>query len=103
MKLGDPKPGTLVGVNTVFKRWAVIKGKLSDETFTVRHNRFFDPKFLPKEEDGPSIVEFDATGHTQYLLFLKKRDDGRYEAVSGAMDGYLSVKIVTPYSQPQAK
>jgi hypothetical protein len=32
------------------------------------------------------------TGRPQYLLFLKKWKDGRYEAVSGQIDPSLSVR-----------
>jgi hypothetical protein len=36
----------------------------------------------------------------EYLLFLKKRGDGRYEPVSGRIDPLLSVReLFNPYSR----
>jgi hypothetical protein len=65
--------------------------------------------------DGPSLVSFfmkpisidvmqqqrelkqkrqSVTSKPEYLLFLKKRKDGLYEAVSGQMDPGLSVRAL---------
>ena len=37
------------------------------------------------------------TGSPEYLLFLKKRNDGRYEAVSGQLDPTFSARILLPH------
>ena len=45
--------------------------------------------------NGPGLVHF-RTGKKgpSYLLFLKRREDGKYEAVSGQMDPIDSVKLL---------
>jgi len=58
--------------------------------------------------DGPSLVRFRtkrglsirtktikaAAGKPDYMLFLKRNKDGRYEPVSGRIDPRLSVKEI---------
>jgi hypothetical protein len=74
----------MVGVNTTFDVGATLKGKI-DGKLVVHHFRYPDP--TPPLRNGPSFVTFQ-TGERPpaYLLFLKKRDDGRYEPLAGQMD-----------------
>jgi len=99
----------LLGVNTTFLIKHTLKGKHEGEQMKVFHLR------LPPEvlfQNGPLLVSFRTKGLTiatkggkgpdgagtmsiprpEYMLFLKKRKDGRYEAVSGQVDPLLSVK-----------
>jgi hypothetical protein len=95
-----------LGVKTEFETNAVLKGKLEGDKLTVLHYR------LPKGvllEDGPMLVTFRlhgllvetktaqiGLGRPDYLLFLKRRTDGRYEPVSGPIDPLLSIREVMP-------
>jgi hypothetical protein len=104
-----------VGVNTTFKLDVVLKGKrvgtqpadteagkLSGREITVLHQRYFQRDKITTVIDGPAFVQFDTTGGTAYLLFLKLLPDGRYEPVSGQYDPDMSVKLIEDYRQPPA-
>jgi hypothetical protein len=100
-KLGS-RSVNFVGVNTTFTVHATLKGKLDKKGLTFFHYR------LPNGEEiinGPLFVTFRLKGlaisgrdfkmgvnKPHYLLFLKKRKDGRFEAVSGQVDPSLSVR-----------
>jgi hypothetical protein len=86
----------LVGTDTEFKVLAVLKGKLEGEKLALFHFRHPLSKTSSQspEVDGPGLVAFDPKaqdGRSRYLLFLKKRKDGRYECVSGQVDPDSSV------------
>ncbi len=104
--------------NTTFKVKHALKGKVEGEPIKVRHYKFgelkkgVDPKSLDAIliVDGPMLVAFrtgavivKAKGDEQntvlptpeYLLFLKRLKDGRYEPLSGPIDPALSVKEVS--------
>jgi hypothetical protein len=66
-------PDSWVGVNTSLKPSAILKGKLDDKSNTVLHDRYFDKQMAITIVGGPEFVEFDTTGATKYLLFLKQR------------------------------
>ena len=98
----NPWKTEFVGLNTTFQVKAILKGKPGDETITVLHFRLRDGVGL---EDGPLFVSFREKGIrlelkdgiaelgvSEYLLFLKAREDGRYEPVSGRVDPELSVR-----------
>jgi hypothetical protein len=97
-----------VGMNTTFDVKHALKGK-ADKTIKVLHYKFGRPIDKDRKPDviidGPSFVTFrhdkfklEGGKYTipqpSYLLFLKKRADGRYEPVSGEVDPQLSVKEV---------
>ena len=91
----------------------VLKGTTDVKSLTVLHYRWGKPKkdrngndlinFIL--EDGPMLVEFRTEGlfanigdqknvilsTPQYMLFLKKLTDGRYEPISGHIDPAFSV------------
>jgi hypothetical protein len=90
------------GVDTTFAVETVLKGKVEGDRLTVRHYRLKPGVLI---QDGPLLVSFRTRGmqvnlkHGQlylgrpsYLLFLKKRKDGRYEMVSGQIDPALAVR-----------
>ena len=99
------------GVETTFKVSALLKGK-SPATLKMLHFRLKN-RVLPN--DGPGLVTFlrkpvllqvrhDEQGLQQfrqslvsppeYLLYLRRRQDGRYEAVSGQVDPKFSVRAL---------
>jgi len=108
------------GVETTFELAAVIKGK-SANSFKVLHFQYKNPS--RPFEDGPGLVSFVTeplsvgirrSGVTEeegpktleptkskslkpapeYLLFLIRRADGRFEAVSGQVDPNSSVRTL---------
>jgi hypothetical protein len=114
-KAPEPFPD-LVGVESTFRVLAVIKGKLERKQIVVFHFRY--PKAARHEKgannvsrdadevkarlvsfrqtpdiDGPCLLRFepDPDDPPRYLMFLKKRKDGRYECVSGQVDPNVSV------------
>jgi hypothetical protein len=94
------------GIVTVFRVELVLKGKEAAKEIRVLH---FKIGQLPKDHifvinDGPCFVKFatdnveltskdlHVTQKPNYLLFLKKMADGRYEAVTGQTDPEFSVR-----------
>jgi hypothetical protein len=93
-----------LGVNTTFAVKHSLKGAVKGDTLRVLHYR---PKDGALFQNGPLLVSFRLkgatvrgkglqvqTGKPHYLLFLKRRPDGRYEPVSGQVDPLLSVKEI---------
>jgi hypothetical protein len=124
--IGEKAPeqfSDLVGVESRFKVLAVLKGKLEKQEITLFHFRY--PKTAWQGEgragvararvkvrtelisfaqtpdlDGPGLLRFERDPDEdppRYLMFLKKRKDGRYECVSAQVDPDVSVnKLVGP-------
>jgi hypothetical protein len=106
----------LDGINTRFTVKAVLKGEAPKGDLTVLHYQMGRLKPGKTEDDqmyaaksGPDLVTFRAeplrvrVGGSgtempapEYLLYLKKRADGRYEPVSGQFDPDLSVREIFP-------
>jgi hypothetical protein len=49
-----------------------------------------EPKEGKKIKNGPGLIGF-REGPAEYMLFLTRLPDGRYQCVSGQFDPYLSV------------
>jgi hypothetical protein len=101
-----PKP-YLKPVITTFDVVQTLKGNGGLKKLTVFHYRL-DPERREVIVNGPMLVTFhsdnlklklnnvtNAVLKPEYLLFLKKRGDDRYECVSGQYDPRLSVKLIT--------
>jgi len=101
-----------IGINTTFKIDHVVKGNLESTDLTMLHYRMKPGQLMP---NGPCLVSFrmqsllytvengpkvEGSGPATYLLFLKKLDDGRYEAVTGQIDPVFSVKELTAPKEP---
>jgi hypothetical protein len=100
----------IVGMNTVFEVKHALKGKTDGTKIKMLHFRFDPPKDknLLVVEDGPQFV---AIRHKslrvqegdkvldlpapEYLLFLRRLKDGRYEPVSGKVDPQCAVREVS--------
>ena len=96
---------------TTFKVDGILKGEFDSKTLELVHCRFADNGGLVI--NGPMLARFESTGRTiriesegtagtlvqesqpSYLLFLKRREDGRYEPVAGQVDSELSVRKLT--------
>ncbi len=95
------------GVNTTFKVKHTLKGKAAGDTLRVLHFRLKEGVLV---QNGPLLVRFRtrrgpwiktksmklSVPRPDYLLFLKKARDGRYEPVSGRIDPELSAKEIYP-------
>ena len=100
------------GVETTFHANSVLKG---EEPLCIHLVHFKYMDHTRPYNDGPSLVSFfmkpisidvmqqqrelkqkrqSVTSKPEYLLFLKKRKDGLYEAVSCQMDPGLSVRAL---------
>jgi hypothetical protein len=100
----------IAGMNSAFEVRHILKGEANGKRIKVLHFRFVDP---PKGkiviiDDGPGFVavrreslavrEGDAPLHLpapEYLLFLRRLKDGRYEPVSGKVDPKFAVRELT--------
>ncbi len=80
------------GRNTVFKVKSVIKGKAEKDQVTVLHFRINRVRGVLLI-NGPLLANFKEK--QEYLLFLRKRQDGRFELVSGQIDPVLAVRKIS--------
>jgi len=84
-----------IGVNTTFKVIGVLKGSFDKRELTILHFRFDMPAKIPEYVFTRTVANFDTHGDTLYLLFLKKRSDGRFDLVN-ERDEASAVSIVKP-------
>jgi hypothetical protein len=104
-------PLEFVAQNTTLKVRCALKGKAEGEHIKVFHFKFGEPKKGLEDRaliiDGPNFVAFRTRPAPvklgkdkqffpapEYLLFLKRMKDGRYELVSGQIDPDRSVRQV---------
>src|SRR5712671_359147 len=97
------------GVNTTFAIKLTLKGKAVGNEIKVLHFQFEVPeKRLLVVEDAPGFVAVRSKSlrvkegdsildlpAPEYLLFLRRMKDGRYEPVSGRVDPAFSVREVS--------
>ena len=89
----EPFKTELVGMETKLTVRAVLKGKFEGDALRLLHFRL--KGLMPS--NGPMLVTFQTPDQTrpksapEYLLFLKRRTDGRFETVTGQIDPILSV------------
>lgn len=97
----------LIGQRTSFSVINALKGQVEKDSITVVHFKSKECVLMP---NGPLLIKFRETGPTiegggslkyqvqlstpQYLLFLKRTDDGHFEPLSGQIDPALSVKEI---------
>jgi hypothetical protein len=65
--------------DAAFSVKTVLKGGLKSEEFTLRHYQLAKPA----KRVGGWLVNFDPKQNNEYLMFLKKNEDGSWAAVSG--------------------
>lgn len=99
----------LSGVITTFEIMQTVKGNEIRKTVDLIH--FKKTSEGERLSNGPCLVKFSVRpkpkddkleihigkGPHWYMLFLKKRADGKYEPVSGQVDPDDSVKIMNDY------
>ena len=83
----------LMQMETTLDVKTTLKGSVkTKEQVTLVHFRLKENALV---KNGPQLVHFrTANNRTAYMLFLKRRSDGKYEAVNGQMDPILSVKLL---------
>lgn len=109
----DRWPYALVGQNTTFKIDHTLKGEVEEgKEIKVLHFKFGDLKKAAKDDviiNGPLHVSFpvgeaarkrnqkrgERLSSDQYLLFLKKTEDGRFVPVSGQTDPVLAIREIS--------
>jgi len=92
-------PLEMVGQDTTFEVKHAFQGKMDGTHIKVLHFKFgnvkkgLDPKHrgIP---NGPNLVAFRLKEPPEYLLFLKRLKDGRYEPLSGRIDPMYSVRLL---------
>jgi hypothetical protein len=93
-----------IGVNTTFTVTGVIRGRYTQPELILHHLRLPEgiqlqnSPFLAKIKLTP-ILKTTPSGtkrsaQPEYLLFLKKRKDGRYEPVSGTLDSAHAIREI---------
>jgi hypothetical protein len=103
----EPKPpqDDLQVVPTTFQVLHVVKGRLAENKFVLVHHRI--ARKQGTHANGPRLTKFSrerlpitypggaaSLAPPEYMLFLKKRPDDRYECVSGHFDTEASVKQI---------
>lgn len=80
----DPIPA--VAIKTTFFPVTILKGSLpkGEKELVLHHLREKKPQDVQK--NAPMLIDFMPNDGSQYLMFLKRRADGTYEAVNGQVD-----------------
>jgi hypothetical protein len=89
-----------IGVETVFKVAAVLKGDAKTREFILHHYREAPQPFSDGTANRPALVWFDPSGNAKasaYLLFLVREQDGRYAPTGGQTDPGRNTVIKLPY------
>jgi hypothetical protein len=84
--------GQMVVIETTFEVEASLKGTTEGPRIVVRHYKPVNALLM--HPDSSKWVSFEVNKTNAYLLFLRRREDGRYEFVSGNDDPYISVKVI---------
>lgn len=88
------KPIQVIGLETTFEVSVCFKGKLEkaqNSKFVLHHYRLVDPR----QAETPNAVQllyFKPEERSQYLMFLKRAADGRYEPYNGQTDPVYSIE-----------
>lgn len=89
----DPVPA--VEIETTFSILAVLKGdeKLTGGDFALVHYREKLINTSGVQVPGPMLIDFQAGDGSAYLMFLKSRSDGRFEAFKESEPGWCILKL----------
>jgi hypothetical protein len=88
------QPLRVVGIETTFEVSVCFKGKLSTTKkpkIVLHHYRLEDPN-LAEGPNAVSLLHFKPGDRSQYLMFLKRAEDGRYVPYNGQTDPIYSVE-----------
>jgi hypothetical protein len=88
-----------IGIETAFDVFTVLKGDRNIKTFVFHHYKLADADAEALRHNNvafyPKLASFEPKDEKAYLLFLRVEADGRYVAVSGQTDSYMSVQQFT--------
>jgi hypothetical protein len=89
------EPVPAVEIETTFSILAVLKGdeQLTGGTLALVHYRHRVKDTSGVGLAGPMLIDFSAGDESAYLMFLKVRSDGRFEAYSAVEPGWCIVKL----------
>lgn len=115
----DHSKDDYTGMNSTFEIRSVLKGSPQMKKCSVLHFRYSDKVgaisngalfvrfrltgrsfkglIVPENKEGPphaGVQVYRSEAKPDYLLFLKRRADGRYEPVSGQYDAALSCREI---------
>jgi hypothetical protein len=81
-----------VGVSTTLRIAVVLKGDKGLRSCVVHHYKLADPETILVH--GRALVTFDTSGKSDYLLFLKREEDGRYAPTTAPVNSELSIFLI---------
>lgn len=88
------QPIRVVGLETTFEVSVCFKGKLPEKgkpRIVLHHYRLENPR-LAEVPNAVQLLQLKPGDRSQYLMFLKCADDGRYEPFNGQTDPVHSVE-----------
>ena len=88
------QPIRVVGVETTFEVSVCFKGKLPEKgkpRIVLHHYRLENPK-LAEVPNAVQLLQLKPGDRSQYLMFLKRADNGRYVPFNGQTDPVYSVE-----------
>lgn len=97
------EPIAAVEIRTEFLVLAVLTGNVlaSGETFEFQHFREAQPP-TGFRTAGPMLIDFNPRDPRNYLMFLKKRPQGSYEAVNPVEPAWCVEELSHPVERPEA-
>lgn len=101
------EPIAAVEIETTFRLVVPFRSVLSpsDTSFTLVHYR----RKEPQDKGGifigirPQLVDFEAGDNSQYLMFLNRREDGRFEGYNSADPGHCIEKLKLAFRRVPAR
>jgi hypothetical protein len=93
------QPIRVLGLETTFEVSVCFKGKLSTNKkprIILHHYRLMEPK-MAEVPNAVQLLQFKPGDRSQYLMFLKREENGRYAPFNGQTDPIHSIeKLQTP-------
>lgn len=89
----------LQAVATTFKVHDKMKGECGKQIEVIHYRlKVVKKGEIAILEDGPHVISFSKSLEHDFVLYLKKRPDGRYTFVSGVDDPQFSAQEIKPIS-----
>ena len=89
----------VVGLSTTLRIAVVLKGDKQLHSCIVHHYGLADADSAAIVIDGPDLVSFDTSQNSDYLLFLKREEDGRYAPVTAPTASALSIFLIRSHTR----
>ena len=90
---GEPVPA--VEIETTFRPLAILRGRLAgpQDSFVLVHHRETEPDAGGVKGAGPLLADFQPGDGSAYLMFLKRRPDGRFQAFQENEPGWCILRL----------